>query len=41
MRQVQFWLHFITDNDFPFVTDIESVIAILKGIYKPHWKRDE
>ena len=25
----------ITDPDFPFVTNIESVIAILKGIYKP------
>ena len=26
----------ITDPDFIFVTNIESFIAILKGIYKPH-----
>ena len=26
----------ITDPDFPFVTNSKSVIAILKGIFKPH-----
>ena len=26
----------ITDPDFPFVTNIESTIAMLEGIFKPH-----